>query len=101
MCNCFSGGQSRTCNTFGGNEIREALRTAQASACSAAQAAKEANEAACCAEQIAKSANEAACNARRAAREAANCAKAAQAAAERVRYMAEQQNGDCGCGNLF
>lgn len=101
MCNCFNQAVSRGCNSYSGNEMREALRTAEAAACSAAQAAKEAEASACNAEQIAKNVDAAACNARRAAREAANCARAAAAAAERIKYMVEQQNNGCGCGNRF
>lgn len=107
MCNCFNQAISRGCNSHSGNEMREALRTAEAAVCSAAQFAKEAEASACNAEQIAKNAETVACNARRSAREAANCARAAEAAAERIRYMLNQQTdtcgtqSSCGCGSRF
>lgn len=109
MCNCFNGGRSRSsCNSISANEIREAIRTAEAAACAAARSAKEAEAAACNAERIVRNADSSVCAAKEAAREAAECARAAEAAKDRMLYMLEQMNGndnchsdshepDCGC----
>ena len=95
MCNCFNGGRSRSsCNSISANEIREAIRTAEAAACNA--------------ERIVRNADSSVCAAKEAAREAAECARAAEAAKDRMLYMLEQMNGndnchsdshepDCGC----
>lgn len=107
MCNCFNGGRSRGCNSLNMNEIREAIRTAEAAACAAAQSAREAEAAACNAERIARNAEKAACEAREAAQQAAACARAAEAAKDRMIYMLEQHNdgcdsdpiSDCGCNH--
>ena len=91
--NCFNGGRSRGCSSLSANEIREAIRTAEAAACAAARSAKEAEAAACNAERFVKGADQAVCAAQKAAQEAAQCAKAAEAAKDRMIYMLEQMNG--------
>ncbi len=92
MCNCFSCGRQNGCSALSANEVREAVRTAEAAAQAAARAAKEAEATACRANEIVKNADSAVCAAEAAAKNACQCAAAAEAAKERICYMLEQFN---------
>ena len=98
---CCTNKYPGNCGVLSENEIREAIRTAQAAACNAAQAAREAEKATNDAEKLANAAQTAVAQAENAAQNAGQCALAAEAAKDRIALMLDQANGGngsgCGC----